>query len=162
MTVAEYAGAAEDLVATMVSDFGSIDAEWESGEPSPDRAEEYWEQRLEIREALLEGVKALVPPEPITGMHESAVDIFTRITAADRALAERVLASEALDGHWGWVDTPEGQAVEAILAEVYDFCRASQADFDATAQGAAFEDMPWVPSEMTETVSVAFGCPPSP
>ncbi len=95
-------------------------------------------------------------------MHDSAIDIFTRITAADRALAERALASETFDGHWEWVDTPEGQAVEAILAEVYGFCRASQADFDATAPGAALEDVPWVPSEMTETVSVAFGCPPQP
>ena len=160
MTVTEYAEAAEGLVATMQVDFQRLDAEWESGPATPERAAVYWDGRLGIREQFLEGVQALRPPDPVLGQHEAALDVFTRITAADEALAESVAASDALAGHWDWVDTPLGRAADAILEEVYAFCRASQADYDATAQGAAFAEVPWVPSEMTEVVSVAFGCPP--
>jgi hypothetical protein len=160
LTVSEYAEAAEQLVATMESDFRALDADWESREPSVEGALDYWQRRLEIREEFLEGVDDLTPPEAIQGMHETALDVFGRITAADEALAARVARYDSITEHWQWTDTPEARASDAILQEVWAFCRASQADFDATAQGEAFEDMPWVPSEMTEVVSVAFGCPP--
>ena len=58
------------------------------------------------------------------------------------------------------MDTPEGQAADAVLEEVFAFCRASQAEFDATEDREALEDAAWVPSEMKEVVKVAFGCPP--
>ena len=93
-------------------------------------------------------------------MHELSIDIFTRITAADQAIADRVAEQSTVTDHWGWVDTPEGRASDAILDEVYEFCRVSQRGFDATQARGAFVDLPWVPSEMTEVVSVAFGCPP--
>jgi hypothetical protein len=87
--------------------------------------------------------------------------VFGRITAADETLAERVKTFETIDDHWQWVDTPEGQASDALLEEVYAFCRASQADYDATKDREALKDVPWIPSEMSEVVSVAFGCPPA-
>jgi hypothetical protein len=62
--------------------------------------------------------------------------------------------------HWQRVDTPEGRAAEAIPEGVFAFCRASQADYDATSDRAPLPDVPWIPSEMSEVVSVAFGCPP--
>jgi hypothetical protein len=58
------------------------------------------------------------------------------------------------------VNTAEGQAAEAVLEEVFAFCRASQAEFDATEERESLEDVPWLPPEMTEIVKVAFGCPP--
>jgi hypothetical protein len=158
--VPEYAAAVEALVAEMTAQFASIDEEWTSQPPTAERAEVYWEQRLEIRTEFLEAVEDLNPPEEIAGMHAESIDIFTRITAADEALAARTAEFETVTDHWQWVDTEEGQAADAILAEVYDFCRASQAEFDATGEREVLEDIPWIPSEMTQAVSVAFGCPP--
>lgn len=160
LSLAEYAAEIEDLVADMGAQFTSIDEEWTSQPPSADRAEEYWNQRLAIRDEFLDGIKDLDPPDDVAGMHEQSIDIFTRITAADEALAVRTAEFETLSDHWQWVNTPEGQAAEAVLAEVYAFCRASQAEFDATEERGILEDNPWIPSEMTEVVSVAFGCPP--
>jgi hypothetical protein len=162
MTVAEYAEGAESLVAGMTADFAVLDAEWLSGDATAERAAVYWEGRLEIRYEFLAGVEALDPPEPVVEQHRAALDVFGRITAADEVLAEAVAAYPSIEDHWQWVDTPEGRAADAILEEIYGFCRASQADFDATAVGAALDEVPWVPSEMTEVVSVAFGCPPPP
>lgn len=160
VTVSEYAEQTEGLVSTMVDDFASLDERWESRTPTLAGAFEYWEERLAIRRDFLAGVESLDPPAEIALMHDSAVDIFTRITKADEAIAREVQSWSSVEGHWDWVDTPEGRASDAILEEVYAFCRASQADFDATADRSALQEVPWVPSEMTEVVSVAYGCPP--
>lgn len=159
LTVSEYAEAAEQLVMEMEEQFESLDREWESQPPTVDGADRYWEGRLEIRAEFLAGVEDLEPPEDIAPMHETALAVFADITAADEALAARVASYDSVTDHWQWVDTPEGQAAEAVLEEVYRFCRASQAEFDATADRRALADAPWLPSEMTEIVSVAFGCP---
>lgn len=160
LSVSEYAAEAERLVAEMEGGFTRLDAEWESGTPSPERAADYWEGRLAVRREFLQGVQALHPPEAVADQHAAALDVFDRMTTADEALASRVETFEEITDHWQWVDTPEGRAADAILEEVFAFCRASQADYDATQERAPLQDVPWIPSEMSEVVSVAFGCPP--
>ena len=85
---------------------------------------------------------------------------FRRITAADVAIADLVEGYDDITEHRPWLDTPEGQASLAVLEEVYAFCRASQAEFDATDDREDLEDVPWLPPEMSEVIKVAFGCPP--
>jgi len=160
LTLSEYAAEAEDLVEVMTAEFGALDAEWESQPPSLEGARSYWEGRLAIRAEFLDAVRTLNPPDSVEAQHEAALDVFDRITAADQALAARVATFESISGHWEWVDTPEGEAAEAVLEEVYAFCRASQAEYDATKDLEPLADVPWLPSEASEVVSVAFGCPP--
>jgi hypothetical protein len=160
LTLSEYAAEAEELVAVMAAEFVALDAEWESQPPRLEGARTYWEGRLAVRAEFLEGVRALNPPDAVEAQHEAALDVFGRITAADEALAARVATFESITGHWEWVDTPEGKAADAVLEEVFAFCRASQAEFDATKDREALVDVPWLPSEASEVVSVAFGCPP--
>jgi hypothetical protein len=160
LSVSEYAAEAEELVAEMEARFVSLDADWEAQVPSMEGALEYWEGRLDIRHDFLEGVRALQPPDEVLPMHQSALEVFDRITVADEALAARAATFEAVTEHWQWVDTPEGRTADAVLEEVYDFCRASQEEFDATQGGEALEDVPWISPEVQEVVKVAFGCPP--
>lgn len=160
LTLSEYAAQAEDLVAEMESDFASLDREWESQDPSVEGALRYWDGRLDVRAEFLAGVEALDPPEAVADQHAAALDVFGRITAADEDLAERVATFETVAEHWQWVDTPEGLAADELLEEVFAFCRASQAEYDATKDREGLKDVPWIPSEMSEVVSVAFGCPP--
>jgi hypothetical protein len=160
LTPSEYAEQAERLVAEMEAQFASLDAEWESQVPTVDGAQSYWEQRLEIRAEFLEGVRGLKASEGVAAQHAAALDVFERITAADEALAARVATFDSVTEHWQWVDTPEGQAAEAVLEDVFAFCRSSQEEFDATADRESLEDVPWVPPEMKKAITVAFGCPP--
>ena len=160
LTLSEYATQVEALVAEMEARFGVANAAWEAQDPSLDGARSYWDERLDIREDFLDGVEELRPPDPIEALHDEAVALFTRITEADKALADRVTSAETVTDHWGWVETAEGQAAEAVLADVYDFCRRSQERFDATRDRDALQDTPWIPPEMKEVVAVAFGCPP--
>ena len=159
LTLTEYAAEVEQLVAEMENGFASADAEWESQAPSVAGAEEYWEDRLEVRYDFLEGVEALEPPEEVADMHQESLDLFTKMTDADEALAARSAEFDEFTDHWQWVDTPEGQASDKVLAEVFEFCRASQEDFDATQEREQFAVDEWLPSEMKEVVRVAFGCP---
>ncbi len=160
LTVSEYAAQAEELVAVLEARFESLDAEWESQAPTVDGARSYWDGRLAVRAEFLEGVQELDTPDGVADLHAAALDVFGRIAAADKALAARVATFEVVTDHWQWVDTPEGRASEAVLEEVFALCRASQAEFDATKDREALRDVPWIPSAMTEVVSVAFGCPP--
>jgi hypothetical protein len=159
LTLSEYAGEAERLVERMVVQFDALDESWESQPPSLEGAREYWDGRLAIRAELLDGVRALDPPEAVAAQHAAALDIFTRFKETDEALAARVATMDEITEHRQWLDTPEGEASLALLDEVYAFCRASQAEYDATQDRQGLEDVPWLPSEMTEVVSVAFGCP---
>ena len=160
LTVSEYAAEAEDLVAAMGSQFASLDREWEAQPPTAEGARDYWRRRLAIRAEFLDGVEDLDPPDAVADQHAAALDVFTRITEADEALADRVATFETVTEHWQWVDTPEGRAADAVLEEVYAFCRASQAEYDATGDREPLEDVGWIPGEMSEVVKVAFGCPP--
>lgn len=159
LTISQYATQAQQLVAELETQFDALDAEWESQAPTLEGAEHYWEGRLAVRTEFLDGVRALDPPSEVEDLHATAVDLFASIEAADRAVAARVATFETITEHWQWVDTPEGQAADAILEEVFAFCRASQAGFDATRQRESLDDVPWLPSEASEVVSVAFGCP---
>ncbi len=158
-SVTEYADEVEQLVLAMETGFAAADAEWESQAPSVAGAAEYWERRLAVRTEFLESVRSLQPPDEVADMHDTAVDVFTRMTEADEALAERAAGFDEITDHWQWVETPEGRAADAVLEDVYAFCRASQEGFDATRERERFAESDWLPSQMKEVVRVAFGCP---
>lgn len=160
ITVTEYAGEIETVVHEMAERFETIDADWEAQTPTLDGALGYWQDRLEIRHWFLDEIRDVNPPEGIAAMHEDSLDVFTRITEADEALAARVATLDEISEHRQWLELPEGQASLAVLEEVYEFCRTSQSEFDATEDRAALEGVPWVPPQMKEIVKVAFGCPP--
>lgn len=160
LTVAEYATQAEELVAELAAEFESLDAEWESQSPSLEAARTYWERRLAARVKLLDGIRTLDPPEELADLHETALDLFGRITAAEEDVAARVGSFEtAADLEQTW-HTPEGQAAQAVLEEVFALCRATQTEFDETEDRESLEDVPWIPPEMKEVIQISFGCPP--
>lgn len=160
LTATEYASQVEEMVAQMEADFQSIDSRWESQPPSLGGALEYWDKRLEIRDEFLDGISGLSPADNMAEMHEAAIAVFRKISAADTELAARVATFDVVTDHDQWLATPEGEASLAVLEEVFAFCRASQEEFDATADRESLTDVPWLPPELKETVKVAFGCPP--
>ncbi len=161
LTVTEYATQTQELVATMSNGFIQIDTEWEASEPSLEGAQEYWDKRLGLRDEFLQGIRDLEPPEMLVPTHGDALAIFERITDADVALKARVDTFDTVTEHWQWLDTPEAEAVESVLQDVFAFCRSSQDQLDATQDRRALEGVPWIPPEMQEIVKVAYGCPPS-
>ena len=159
LTLSEYAAVSEELATEVIGRLETLDAEWESQDPTVEGARAYWEGRVEARVAFLEGIEALNPPDEFAEMNATALDLFGRLVAAEEALAARVMASEVVAEHGAWWDTPEGKAVLAVDEEAIAICRAGQAQFDATGGREALSETPWIPSQLKEAVRVAFGCP---
>jgi hypothetical protein len=158
-SLAEYAEEGEELTTTVIAQIATLDAEWETQEPTLEGAREYWDRRVAVRVEFLEGIQELDPPDGLVELHETALDLFSRLVDAEEALAARVAAFESPTGPDGWWDTPEGRAARAVDEEAIAICQAAQASFDATQERQVLSDVPWVPSEMRESVRVAFGCP---
>jgi hypothetical protein len=159
LTLSEYAAQSEELVTTLITRIDLLDAEWESQIPTVDGARTYWDQRLEARVEFRKGIQALDPPDEVADFHDMTLDLFSRFTAAEEALAARVATFETATSHAEWWDTPEGRAAQAIDDEAVVICHAAQAELDATEGRDVFSDVPWIPSEMKDVVRVAFGCP---
>jgi D-alanyl-D-alanine carboxypeptidase len=158
-TVSEYAGQSEDLVTVLLARLDALDAEWEAQAPTPEGARTYWDRRLEARTEFLEGIEALDPPGALADLHERALDLFSRLTAAEQALAARVATSETVTEHGPWWNTPEGRAARRVDHEAVAICHAAQERFDATQDKETLADVAWITSEMKDVVRVAFGCP---
>jgi hypothetical protein len=107
---------------------------------------------------LLDGLQAVEPPDEVAELHTVSLDIMTRLTAAQEAFARRAEDYETGDDWDLLYETPEARAVNAIQEEMIAFCQARQAQFDATADREVLADVPWIPSEMQEVVTVLFGC----
>lgn len=157
-TLSEYADQLEELVTTMNREISRLDAELESGAPTVGGTQSYFREKIAARNELLDGFRAIEPPEEAATMHAAALDVVARLTTAEEALADRaaeVETPEELPGLW---NSPESRAVDVVDAEAVAFCEAAQADFDSTEDRGGFEDAHWVPSELKEVVQVVFGC----
>ena len=161
LTAEQYAVEIEGLVQEMEDSFAAADAAWEGQTPNLEGAREYWDERLHIRSEFLEDLEQLATPPEVADMHSAALEVFERIADADIAIAELVASYDDIDEHRPWRDSPEGRASLAVLEEVFEFCRSSQAEFDATSQREDLEEVPWLPPEMSSVIKVAFGCPPA-
>ena len=160
LSAAEYAAQAEALVSVLAAEFESLDAGLESQTPNLDAAQDYWERRLAARVELLDGIRALDPPDELADFHATALGLFGRINSAEQAVAARVGSFQTaaeLERTW---QTPEGQAAQAVLQEVFALCRSTQTTFDETDNRESLSDVPWIPPEMKEIIRVSFGCPP--
>jgi hypothetical protein len=49
-------------------------------------------------------------------------------------------------------------AYRAAIAEGRQVCNEFQDELDSTAARGAFEDVPWLPGEMSEVVEAVLGC----
>ena len=159
LSVSEYAAEVEALVDEMNGAIDQLDVDVDAN-PSLEATKRYASERVEAREDFVAGMRQLDPPEQITELHEAALRIMDRLTAAESALADRVLELDTnvgVDGIWL---TPEGIAARTADDEAIAICQAAQAALDETQTREQLGDVPWVPPEMKEVVVVTFGCLP--
>lgn len=158
MGLEEYATEAESLVHEVQAAIDTLDANWESQSPTLEGAVTYWDLRLDARDRFLDGIRGLDPPDQLAEFHAAAVDLFGRLNTAEQALAARVEDLDTVDDTWGFWDSPEGRAAQAVDREVTEICLLAQAEMDATERSDAFADVDWLHTEVSEAVSVAFNC----
>jgi len=156
-SLTDFAEDLERLVSTMNDGLDDADASL-GDEPSLEVMRAYVADRLELRNDFLDAFGALDPPEEISDLYATALDIIVRLTAAESELADFVMeADTAEEARTVW-DSPAGDAARAIDVESIAICDAAQASVDATQDRDSFSDTPWIPPEMKEVIEVTFGC----
>ena len=157
LSLTEYGNRIEAALAVMNArvdelDFAIADA------ASMDEVWTLWDQRIAAREEFVAQVRALDPPDSAAEMHEVAVDIASRLTAAEAAMSVHA-ENEIITNLAEVWDTTEGRAARAVDAEAIAICQAAQAYFDEAAdRQIEAANVPWLRSELREVVDVAFGC----
>jgi hypothetical protein len=158
LTLTEYAEQGESLLAKLASDLETLEAARETADPGIATERVYLDGRVVARVEFLDGLHALrddEPPDDLVPVHEEAIDVVSRLLAAEQALASASYTVDDRDSVWA---SPEASHFFAVDAEAAAFCKARQADFDATQERERFENLDWMPAEAREVVDVLFGC----
>lgn len=158
LNLAEYNTEGMALATVMEERIYALDAEWDSRTATVEDARTYWDERIKAYETGLEGFQDLEPGGEAADLHETGLELFTKLVAAESALAVRVASFETVTGPEQWWSTAEGAAVDGVNEEIYSHCLVFQAMYDATVQRIVVSDVPWIPSEMKEVVQVDIGC----
>ena len=159
LTLTEYAEEVEGLTTTMYRTLDDLTITAEDGSEVPvEDARAVYDGAAAAFRQLRDGLQAIEPPDGVADLHDASIDIMNRFTAAQEAFARRAEDYKTVDDWDLLYETPEALAVDAAQEEMIAFCQARQAEFDATADREVFADVPWIPPEMQEVVTVLFGC----
>lgn len=107
-------------------------------------------QVAEIQAEALEAAAAIDAPKQIADLH----------TLFIRELPIEALAARAgTAGDWEELsESAEMAAYRSALAADKLVCAEFQAKLDGTANREVFDEIPWIPAELKETVNYALGC----
>jgi hypothetical protein len=158
MSLTEYAEALEAVAADASSRFDPVEATL----TAPDKTLE--EARSAVKEAAVIGndfhakLEALDPPDELADLHAVLLELHRDVVAAQQEWADSADGAQSVAE---LVQSPEAQAFISLNETAFEACRRVQDALDATAERAAFEDMPWLPAELKESIEVALGCPPN-
>lgn len=158
MTLTEYAERGESLLGKLAADLAALETAREATDLGIERERVYLDGRVVARVAFLDGLHALredQPPADLLTVHDEAIDVVSRLLAAEQALASMSYKVDDPDVVWG---STEANHFFEVDQEALAFCKARQADFDATQERQRFENLDWMPAEAREVVEVVFGC----
>lgn len=77
---------------------------------------------------------------------------------AEQEVADLAHASDDLQTVSALWDSPTGEAARAADQKAIELCQAAQQALNSTEERQRLAGVPWVPSELQEVVTVAFGC----
>ena len=156
-SLAEYAEQVEHLVNEMNQRRDDAVRE-EPSPPTVEGARALWAELADSRWDFVDALGSLGPPESAADFHRAALDLVTRLAEAETTIADRAASIDTMEEMLALASGPEAQAFVELDAEATEFCRAAQAQMDATSSAEAFADLPFIPREMQEVVVVAFRC----
>ncbi len=136
LSLTEYATELETAATEMNTRLDEPDSEL-SGSSDLEQVKRYAKERVAARNAFVDILEELDPPDEVSDLHDSALRIIGRLTNAESALADYVndLGSATdLDTFWS---TPLGVAARSADEESIALCLAAQAEFDNTEERTA-------------------------
>jgi hypothetical protein len=160
-SLTDYAAEIEAVVKSHNAGMDANDRDFESGPSTVERIRAYASTRMEFRDAFLAGFEALEPPEEVEELHAAALETIRTVVSAERELFNVATTSNDLTELQNLWASPAGQTARAADEKAVAICQAAEAAINSTEDRQALVGMPWVPSELQEIVTVAFGCTPA-
>jgi hypothetical protein len=157
-SLTEYAEDIEAVVTAHNTDMDANDVYLDGETQTLERIKTYATRRMELRESFLEGLEALDPPDEAEDLHNAAVETIRSLVESERVLFEQATGATDIAAVGDIWASPEGQAARAADAQAIAICQAAEAAINSTEERQALVGMPWVPTELQEVVTVAFGC----
>ncbi len=157
-SLTEYAADAEAAVVTHNDSMDENDRDFENQNQTLEVIQTYATRRMELRATFLSALEELEPPREAKDLHNAALATIRSVVDAERVLFDRALEATDPTQVGDLWSTPAGQAAREADAQAIAICQAAEAAINSTEDRQALIGMPWVPSELQEVVSVAFGC----
>lgn len=151
----DFADRLEELVTTMNQGLDLIEADAAASEQTIETQRMRLDSRAALRTTFLREVEALEHPPEVEGFSVASLAIIADLAAAEQALAAKARAVETVEE---LEDSAEVLAFLAIDEQAIAMCRAVEAQLDTSDDVTEFPDMPWIPTELSDVVSVVFGC----
>ena len=157
-SLTEYAAELEAVVQSHNAGMDANDRSLDSQPSTVENIRAYASTRMGLRDAFLAGFEALEPPGEAKDLHEAALETIRAVVSAERNLFNVASTSDDLTELQNLWASPAGQTARAADEQAVAICQAAEAAINSTEERQALVGMPWVPSELQEVVTVAFGC----
>jgi len=157
-SLTDYAADLEQLVSTMNARLDTIDVILDEETPSLASVRGYAGDRMAARNQFLTGFEDLVPPAKARDIHEAGLDVIRALVQAEQEVADLAFATDDLATVSALWESPTGQAARAADQQAVELCQAAQQALNSTEERQQLAGVPWVPTELQEIVTVAFGC----
>ena len=154
LSLTEYSELLQSASFAMTDEFDVLEAQWASATTVED-GKEVLDRAVAIRTDLHNSLTDLDPPEAFADLHGVLVEQLGRILAVQEVWAVRAETAGSLDE---LEESPEAVAYWDLDAEMRPLCFELQSRLDATAEREIFAEVPWVPGDMKEVVSLVLGC----
>jgi hypothetical protein len=154
LSLTEYGERFQSIRFAMTAEFDVLEAQRASIGTVED-GKELLDRAVAIRTDLQNSLTDLDPPEALAGFHGDLVEQLSRVLLAQKAWAGRAETAGSLDVLQG---SSEALAYWELDAQMVPLCLELQSTLDATAERGIFAEVPWIPGEMKEVVSLVMGC----
>jgi hypothetical protein len=154
LSLTEYSELFQLASFAMTDEFDVLEAQWASATTAEDGME-ILDRAVAVRTDLQNSLTDLDPPEALADFHGDLVELLGRILVVQEAWAVRAETAGSLDE---LQESSEALAYWDLDAKMTSLCLEFQSRIDATAERELFAEVPWIPGEMKEVVSLVVGC----
>jgi hypothetical protein len=154
LSLTEYGESFQSSRFAMAAEFDVLEAQWASLATVED-GKELLDKAVAIRRDLQDSLTALDPPKALADFHGDLVEHLGRILAVQKAWAVRAETAGSLEELLG---SSEALAYWELDAQMIPLCLELQSTLDETAEREIFAEVPWLPGDLKEVVSVVVGC----
>ena len=154
LSLTEYSELFQSSSFAVSDEFDVLEAQWASATTVED-GKEVLDRAVAIRTDLQNNLTDVNPPEALADFHGDLVALLGRFLAATEAWAVRAETATSLDE---LETSSEALAYWDLDAEMRPLCFELQSSLDSTAEREIFDEVPWIPGDMKEVVSLVMGC----